>query len=46
MKKIKSFLGLLLLVFIFASCESGKNTAKENSNIEKLEYKESMEKYN
>lgn len=46
MKKMKSFLGLLLLVFLFASCESGKNTAKDNSNIEKLEYKESMEKYN
>ncbi|MCF2672650.1 MAG: PdaC/SigV domain-containing protein [Fusobacterium varium] len=46
MKKMKSFFGLLLLVFLFISCENGKSTVKDNSNVEKLEYKENNEKYN
>lgn len=45
MKKMKSFLGLLLLIFLFVSCENGKDSAKNNSNVEKLEYKENKEKY-
>lgn len=45
MKKMKSFLGLLLLVFLFISCENGKTAVKDNSNVEKLEYKENKEKY-
>ena len=44
MKKMKSFFGLLLLVFLFISCENGKSTVKDNSNVEKLEYKENNEK--
>ncbi len=46
MKKMKSFLGLLLLGFLFISCENGKTAVKDNSNVEKLEYKENKEKYN
>lgn len=45
MKKMKSFFGLLLLIVLFVSCENGKDSAKNNSNVEKLEYKENKEKY-
>ncbi len=45
MKKIKFFLGMMLLAFLFVSCEDKKDKINNDLNIEKLEYKEKMEKY-